>query len=148
MTDPTARDLIDRLGMQPHPEGGWYAETWRAPAPDGERATSTAIHFLLEEGQRSHWHTVDAAEIWCHHAGAPVRLRLSADGEAVTDHVLGSDVMAGQEPQVVVPEGHWQAAEATEGWSLVTCAVAPGFTFAGFVLAAPGWEPGSTRAGR
>lgn len=139
--DP-AQHLIDRLGLAPHPEGGWYAETWRAPAVEGARPASTGIHYLLQAGERSHWHTVDADEIWLFHAGDPLRLRLSPDGVAVHEHLLGVDPDAGQVPQVVVPTGWWQSAEPTGAHTLVSCVVAPGFDFAGFTLAPEGWEPG------
>ncbi|NBC37459.1 cupin [Novosphingobium sp. FSY-8] len=141
--DPAAVALIERLGMAPHPEGGWYVETWRAPADDGERAGSTAIYFLLEGAQASHWHKVDAAEIWLWHAGHPLRLqRAASDAGPVETLALGNDILAGQCAQAVIPAHHWQAARADAGWALVSCVVAPGFDFAGFTLAAPGWEPG------
>ncbi|WP_443969949.1 cupin domain-containing protein [Sphingobium sp. CR28] len=140
----SARDLIAALGLAPHPEGGWYRETWRALSPPGDRANATAIHFLLEAGQRSHWHTVDAAEIWLWHAGSPLAL-LTAPGEdgPVSRVTLGGDVLAGQAPQHVVAPGHWQAAESLGEWSLVSCVVSPGFDFAGFVLAPLDWAPGA-----
>jgi uncharacterized protein len=139
--DAAVAELIERLGLQPHPEGGWYAETWRADAPPGERPTGTAIYYLLAAGQRSHWHRVDAAEIWHHYAGAPLRLRIQA-GDAPTATVrLGPDVAAGERPQALVPPGAWQSAEPTGAWSLVGCTVSPAFSFDGFELAPPGWEP-------
>ena len=142
MSDPRA--LIDRLGLAPHPEGGWYRETWRgAPGADG-RAVGTAIHFLLEAGQRSHWHRVDAEELWLWHAGSALDLSLAAgDDDAPALHRLGPDILAGEAPQLRVPAHHWQAAHAARGWALVSCLVVPGFDFAGFTLAAPGWTPGA-----
>jgi uncharacterized protein len=139
-----ARAIIERLNLEPHPEGGWYRETWRADAPPGTRGNATAIYFLLDAGQRSHWHRVDAAELWLWHAGAPLRL-LTAPDEAgpVSERALGNDVLAGQQPQWLVPPHHWQATETTGGWALVSCIVAPAFDFAGFTLAAPGWAPGA-----
>ena len=139
-----AKAIIERLTLAPHPEGGWYRETWRAEAPPGERAGATAILFLLEAGQRSHWHRVDAAELWLWHAGAPLRL-LTAPGEAgpVGEMRLGRDVLAGERPQLLVPSHHWQSTETTNGWALVSCVVAPAFDFAGFTLAASGWAPGA-----
>jgi predicted cupin superfamily sugar epimerase len=136
-----AEAIIAALGLQPHPEGGWYRETFRASA-DGGRSAVTAIHFLLEAGQCSHWHRVDADEIWCWHAGAPLRLGVAPgdEGPAVWQ-LLGGDVLAGQAVQAVVPAGAWQAARADGGWALVSCIVAPGFDFAGFELAPPGWSP-------
>lgn len=143
----TARALIDRLGLQPHPEGGWYAETWRAIASEGERASSTAIHFLLEAGQSSHWHRVDAAEIWLWHAGDPLLLSLcETDAGPAETVTLGGDVLAGQKVQHVIPPHWWQAARPAvgpAGYVLVSCVVAPGFDFAGFELAAPVWNPGA-----
>ncbi len=136
----TARQLIDRLQLRPHPEGGWYRETCRTPGPDGGRGVVTAIHFLLEPGQRSHWHRVDATEIWLHQAGGAVHLRIAAGGE-ITAHRLGPDVMGGDVLQAVVAAGRWQAAAAGETWALVACVVAPAFEFSGFELAPPGWAP-------
>ncbi|WP_374471341.1 cupin domain-containing protein [Phenylobacterium sp.] len=137
-----ARAVIDRLQLQPHPEGGWYRETWRGPpGPDG-RAVATSILFLLEAGQRSHWHRVDASELWLFQAGAPLTLRTSW-GEGVTETRLGGDPLAGDVQQAVVEPHEWQAAEAGRGWALVACVVAPGFDFAGFEMAPPGWTPGA-----
>ncbi len=135
----TAEALIARLGLEPHPEGGHYRQTWAADTPG--RPTATAILFLLAEGERSHWHKVDAAELWLFHAGSPLTLRIaeSDDGPAVA-HTLGPDPLAGQEPQVIVPAHHWQAAETTGAYTLVSCIVSPGFTFDGFTLAEPGFE--------
>jgi predicted cupin superfamily sugar epimerase len=133
-----ADEIIDVLGLQPHPEGGWFAETWRdATLP---RGAGTAIYFLLREGERSHWHRVDAAETWHHYAGAPLALSIAADA-AVTTTVLGTDLGAGERPQATVPAGAWQAAETTGAFTLVGCTVAPAFRFEGFELAPPGWEP-------
>lgn len=141
MTDPRA--LIDRLNLAPHPEGGWYRETWRGPAGADGRASGTAIHFLLEAGQSSHWHRVDAEEIWLWHAGAALTLSLAATGaDAPARHRLGPDIIAGEAPQIRIPAHHWQAAHADKGWALVSCIVVPGFDFAGFSLAPPGWAPG------
>ena len=139
MTDATA--LIARLGLAPHPEGGWYRETFRQPAPgdaDG-RGLATAILFLLDLGQSSHWHRVDAAELWLWHAGSPLRLLI--DDGTPQEHLLGGDVLAGQLPQAIVPANAWQAAEAQLGWALVSCIVTPAFDFSGFELAPPGWSP-------
>ena len=147
MGDSAAR-LIEQLGLAAHPEGGWYKETWRGDAgPDG-RAQGTAIIFLLKAGEASHWHTVDAAELWLWQAGDPLELRLAAgDAGLVRSVILGADVAAGQALQGLVAPGEWQAArsagEPVHGYSLVSCVVVPGFDFAGFTLAAPGWEPGA-----
>ena len=140
-TDPEVADLVARLGMRRHPEGGWYAETWRHQPAPGERPAGTAIYYLLAAGQRSHWHRVDATEIWHHYAGAPLRLAVQDGDDPTATLVLGPDVAAGQVPQVIVPAGAWQAADPTGAWSLVGCTVTPGFTFAGFEMAPPGWSP-------
>lgn len=148
MTAPLseAKALIEALGLAPHPEGGWYRETWRAAAQDGDRAQATAIHFLLEAHQRSHWHIVDAAEIWLWHAGDPLLLSLSPDENGpVRDIILGGDILKAQSPQHVVAPHEWQAAAplpGPHGFSLVSCVVAPAFQFEGFTLAQPGWSPG------
>ncbi|GGC31786.1 cupin [Novosphingobium marinum] len=142
MTD--ARRIIEALRLAPHPEGGWYRETWRAEAAGGDRASATAIHFLLEEHDRSHWHRVDAAEVWLWHAGATLTLSMAAsDDSPSVDVTLGADVLSGQSPQAVVPAGHWQAAAPDGGWTLVSCIVSPGFEFDGFELAPEGWSPGA-----
>jgi predicted cupin superfamily sugar epimerase len=142
MTDAGA--LIEKLDLQPHPEGGWYRETWRAEAAEGERASATSIVFLLEAGQTSHWHKVDASEIWLFHAGSPLSLRTAKGDDGPIDEIrLGPDVLAGERPQFRIAPGEWQAAEADRGWALVSCIVSPGFEFGGFTLAEPGWEPGS-----
>ena len=144
-----AEDLIAALGMAPHPEGGHYAETFRDIPPGGGRPVSTAILFLLRAGEVSHWHRVtDAVEIWHWHAGAPLRLSQSGDGRHMAQAVLGADVLAGQSPQLVVPANHWQAAESLGAWTLVGCTVAPGFEFARFELAPPGWAPGLSATAR
>jgi predicted cupin superfamily sugar epimerase len=137
MTDPKA--LIDTLELARHPEGGWFRETFRQAAPGGGRGLATAILFLLEAGQRSHWHRVDAAELWLWHAGSPLALAIH-DGVRNT-HVLGPDVLDGHSLQVLVPPQAWQSAEASRGWALVSCVVTPAFEFSGFELAPPEWQP-------
>lgn len=136
-----AAALIEALGLRPHPEGGWYRETWRADAAPGERPAGTAILFLLEAHQRSHWHRVDGEEHWFWHSGAPLILSVAAEGEAARDLLLGPDILAGQMPQGRVPAHHWQASTPQGGWTLVSCTVTPGFDFAGFTLAPPDWAP-------
>ena len=141
MTEESASQIIATLGMQRHPEGGWYVQTFKDAEEADGRARSTAIYYLLEAGEKSHWHRVDAVEVWHFYAGAPLRLSIS-DGAAVVEHVLGTDLVAGQRPQVVVPQGAWQAAVSLGDFTLVGCTVAPGFEFAGFELAASDWAPG------
>ena len=133
--------IVDVLNLQPHPEGGMYAETWRADANTGERAAGTAIYFLLRAGERSHWHRVDAAEIWHFYAGDALELRTSADGRSVETARLGPDLAAGERPQLVVAPHAWQTARSLGAWTLVGCTVSPGFEFGGFELAPPAWEP-------
>lgn len=136
-------DVIRILGLRPHPEGGWYAETHRIAAPGGKRSPCTAIYYALGAGERSHWHHVDATEIWHWHAGDALELQLAASGhDQPIAHVLGPDLAAGQRPQVVAPPYHWQAARTLGAWTLVGCTVSPGFEFSGFVMAEPGWSPG------
>jgi predicted cupin superfamily sugar epimerase len=146
--DLGANEIIRILNMQPHPEGGHYVETFRdAPSSDdvsssSGRATATAIYFLLQVGEVSHWHRVDAAEIWLWHAGAPLALSISPpDGIGAAAVHLGPDLRAGQRPQAIVPKDHWQAAESLGAWTMASCVVAPGFEFSGFQLAAPDWRP-------
>ena len=140
-TTPADR-LIRELGLKPHPEGGFYTETWR-DAPGGPaRGAGSAILFLLARGDRSRWHRVDAAEIWHHYAGAPLELSIAAHGGAAVTHRLGDDVLAGDRPQIVVPADAWQSARSLGDWTLVGCTVSPAFRFEGFELAPDGWEPG------
>ena len=142
MTDTTAAAVIDRLGLRPHPEGGWYAETWRAQAAEGERPSASAILYLLAAGERSHWHRVDAAEIWQYSAGDPLELRIWAGDDApVATHHLGAGMSGDETPQVTVPPGAWQAARPLGAWTLVGCIVSPAFVFDGFELAPDGWQP-------
>ncbi len=136
----SADQIIARLRLQPHPEGGWYRQTWEGPQILG-RASGTAIYFLLAAGQRSHWHRVDADEIWLYHAGAPLRLSVSDSDQGPAQHLtLGPDVLGDQTPQAVVHAGHWQAAQTLGDYTLVSCTVSPGFRFDGFVLAPPGFD--------
>jgi uncharacterized protein len=148
-----ARDVIRLLDLAPHPEGGWYRETWRAPAPEGQRAAGTAIYYLLEAGDLSHWHRVDAAELWHWYGGAPLSLTVSPDGHAAETALLGPELAAGQRPQRIVPAGWWQTAVSLGAWTLAGCTVSPGFEFQGFEMAPPHWRPtprpsaGSPRGG-
>lgn len=141
MAELSAADIIAILDLKPHPEGGHYRETFRDEAGDGARAASTAIYFLLAEGEVSRWHRVDAAEVWHWHAGAPLLLSIAPPGGHAVDHRLGVDIAAGERPQGVVPPGHWQSARSLGAWTLVGCTVAPGFTFETFELAAEGFAP-------
>ncbi|MDU9003799.1 cupin domain-containing protein [Sedimentitalea todarodis] len=134
----TADEIITHLGLAPHPEGGWFRQTW--VAENSGRPGGTCIYFLLQGDQVSHWHRVDATEIWLFHAGAPLVLSISAnmDGPA-TDHLLTPDLTKGA-PQIIVPEDHWQSAQSTGAHTLVSCTVCPGFQFEGFTLAPPGFD--------
>jgi len=144
----SADELIEQLQLSPHPEGGWYRETWRGPQGEDGRAVGTAILFLLKAGEASHWHKVDASELWIWQRGDPLALRLFNDGEENVRVVpLGPDLRANQRLQHPVDPGEWQAAKPmiptadAVGYSLVTCVVTPGFEFSGFELAPPGWDP-------
>jgi uncharacterized protein len=138
----TPEEIIRTLGMQRHPEGGWYVETFR-DGNGGTRGHSTAIYYLLEAGERSHWHRVrDAAEVWHFYVGDPLRLKIS-DGRTTQIVTLGIDFAGGERPQAIVPANAWQTAEPLGRFTLVGCTVAPGFDFASFEMAPPDWEPGS-----
>lgn len=139
-----AAATIAALGLQPHPEGGWFVETWRDAPADGSRGAGTAIYFLLEADQVSHWHTVDATEIWHHYAGGPLDLLIATSDDGPVETVrLASDLVDGHRPQGIVPAGAWQAARPVDGPVLVGCTVAPAFEFTHFHLASPDWQPGS-----
>lgn len=143
-TVETAADVIAVLGLAPHPEGGFYRETFRDHMCDADgRAASTAIYFLLPAGVVSRWHRVDAAEVWHWHAGAALTLSIADAAGSRTSITLGTDFANGQQPQGVVPAHHWQQAESLGAWTLVGCTVAPGFEFSGFDLAPPGHELGA-----
>lgn len=132
--------LVVQLGLQPHPEGGFFRETFRSPHPVvGQggmlRSASTAIFFLLPRGIFSAWHRVHADEAWHLYAGGPLVLHLISAEGAYTQVTLGMDLVAGQRPQHVVPAGVWQAAQPTDGnWALAGCTVSPGFDFADFEM--------------
>lgn len=138
----TAQKVAAKLGLKPHPEGGYYRETYRHIPPTGDRGMMTAIYYLLPEGERSHWHRVDAVEIWHWYAGAPLALLISGNGKDVETLQLGANLEGREKPQAIVPAGAWQSAESLGAWSLVGCTVAPAFEFDGFELAAPDWIPG------
>ena len=138
---PSAADIIARLELKPHPEGGHFRETFRDPRLDANgRSVSTAIYFLLARGERSHWHRIDAVEVWHFYAGSALTLQI-ADSDGTYTARLGADLAAGEVPQAVVPAQAWQAAESAGDWTLVGCTVAPGFDFAAFELAPKGWVP-------
>ena len=139
-----ADEIIALLELEPHPEGGYFKETFRdsVQSSDG-RAASTAIYFVLRAGEVSRWHKVDASEMWHWYAGAPLKLSISPDAAGPVDHVqLGMDWSAGQRPQAVVPAHFWQQAQSLGDWTLVGCTVAPGFEFSGFEMASAEFNPG------
>ena len=138
---PSAADIIAQLDLKPHPEGGRYRETFRDSCDANGRPRSTAIYFLLARGERSHWHRIDAVEVWHYYAGAALTLQI-ADDDGLRNITLGPDIAAGEVPQAIVPAHAWQAATSGGDWTLVGCTVAPGFEFAKFELAPKGWEPG------
>jgi len=142
MTSISPSRIIALLGLRQHPEGGQFVETFRDPAPSAGRRYSTAIYYLLQAGEISRWHRVDAAEVWHFYAGSALELVLSPDGSSEERRWLGLDLAAGERPQIVVPAGWWQTARTAGDWTLVGCTVAPAFDFAGFELAPPGWKPG------
>jgi uncharacterized protein len=138
----TAADVIARLELRPHPEGGYYRETFRDANSDARgRSRSTAIYYLLTRGNRSHWHRIDAAEIWHYYAGSALNLEIAHEGCSKHAVRLGPDLAAGERPQAIVPASAWQSAETTGDWTLVGCTVAPAFEFAHFEMAPNGWEP-------
>ena len=137
----TADEIIKKLNMQPHPEGGYYAETFRDPREENGRSVGTAIYYLLRAGELSHWHRVDAAEIWHFYLGAPLELGVAKPDSPKSVLTLGTDLESGQLPQQIVPAGYWQMAKSLGDWTLVGCTVAPGFEFSGFEMAASDWEP-------
>ncbi|SDI46790.1 hypothetical protein SAMN04488026_100383 [Aliiruegeria lutimaris] len=133
--------IISQLGLRQHPEGGWYRQTWIEEPSTGARAAGTAIYYLLERGQRSHWHKVDATEIWRFYAGDPLILSMSAsEAGPCSEQWLGPNIAARQSPQIIVPKDHWQSARTSGDWALVGCTVSPGFTFDGFTLAPPDFD--------
>lgn len=136
-----ADQIIAALGLEPHPEGGYFKETFRDGEPEGARAHSTAIYFLLKAGEVSRWHRVDAVEIWHWHAGASLALAIASPGGASETLRIGPAILDGERPQGVVPKGHWQQAWSLGAWTLVGCTVAPGFEFSGFEMAAPDFSP-------
>ena len=140
-------EWVTSLGLQRHPEGGWYAETWRSestvdvPGYPGPRNLGTGIYFLLLPGEESAWHRVRSAELWFHHRGSTLELSLGGNGDRPDDATrnrLGPDVANGESPQLLVPPGHWQSARPLgDEPVLVSCVVVPGFDFADFELLDP-----------
>ena len=137
----TAAEVIERLRLEPHPEGGHYRQTWIAESDGDERAAGTAIFFLLATGERSHWHRVDATEIWHWYAGGPLSMTVSPNGHDAESFLLGPEIAAGQRPQRIVPPHWWQTSTSMGAWTLVGCTVSPGFQFEGFEMAPPDWRP-------
>jgi uncharacterized protein len=147
MQGMTAAEVVRLLELKPHPEGGHYRETWRDERKvEGGRAASTLIYYLLDTGDVSDWHRVDAAEVWHWYGGAPLVITVSPNGHDAEAHHLGLDLRARQKPQFVVPQGWWQTATSLGAWTLVGCTVAPAFEFSGFELAPPGWRPTPRKA--
>lgn len=142
----TADEMIRRLRLEPHPEGGHFRETYRHRPEDGGRGAVTAIYYLLRRGETSAWHRIDAVEIWHYYAGAPLALTLSDNGHDVNSFHLGPDLTLNQQPQVIVPAGTWQSAVSLGLWTLVGCTVAPAFSFDGFELAPKDWKPAARRS--
>jgi predicted cupin superfamily sugar epimerase len=143
----TAKELIEALELAPHPEGGWYRETWRSAAEPGERPAATAVYYVIEPGQRSHWNRVDADEMWLWHAGDSLDLfTAESDSGPVRTVRLGGRIGEGEQPQVIIPKGQWQSAALPDGgdagYAFLSCIVAPAFEFDGYKLAEPGWSPG------
>lgn len=141
----TADEIIELLKLEPHPEGGFFRETFRDPigfpSGDATRAASTAIYFLLKGGQTSRWHKVDAVEIWHHYLGAPLELGIAPERGPARKLVLGPALQSGEHPQAIVPRDHWQQARSLGEFTLVGCTVAPGFEFSSFTLAPDGFSP-------
>lgn len=137
----TADEIIRTLNLKPHPEGGYYCEEFRDEFAVDGRSASTAIYYLLQAGEKSHWHRIDTAEVWHHYAGAPLEIQIAEEGKPRKTILLGTDLTAGQRPQVPVPGGAWQTAEPQGDWVLVGCTVAPGFEFSQFKMAPPDWTP-------
>lgn len=142
----TAEQLIRALDLAPHPEGGWYRETWRSNAQAGERAAASAVYYVIEPGQTSRWNRVDADEMWLWHSGDPLDLAMAeSDGGPVRTARLGGRIDQGEQPQVIIPAGQWQSAVPVDGgeagYTLLSCVVAPAFEFAGYELAPSGWSP-------
>jgi predicted cupin superfamily sugar epimerase len=146
----TAQEVIQKLNLSPHPEKGWYIQTFEDADKTNNRSHSTAIYYLLEKGVVSHWHRVlDATEIWHYYGGAPLKLSLSHnDGKPVKQQLLGPDIFNNQLPQIIVEKGEWQRAESLGDWTLIGATVAPAFIYEVFEMAPPGWEPNGASASK
>jgi uncharacterized protein len=142
MMTMTASQVIGLLNLEPHPEGGWYRQSFSDRPDSTGRPLSTAIYYLLEGGKRNAWHRVDATEMWHWYGGDAMRIEVSHDGVHRIESLLGPDLMSGERPQFVIPAGHWQRTTCLGDWALIGCTVTPGFQFSRFELAEPGWEPG------
>lgn len=140
--EPHVDALVTRLGLERHPEGGYYRRTWEHPEALAGRPLGSAILYLLGRGERSHWHRIDAVELWHFYEGGPIELEISVDGVTTERHVLGPDAEDGHVRQVPVPSGAWQAAATLDGYALVGCTVTPAFLFDHHELAPPHWRPG------
>jgi uncharacterized protein len=147
MAGLSKEEVVRLLDLDPHPEGGYFRQTFRDPRMVAERAASTAIYYLLGIDDVSGWHRVDAVEVWHFYAGAPLVITVSENRHDTSSHHLGPDLTRGQRPQFVVPAGWWQAAASLGVWTLVGCTVAPGIEYSGFELAPPGWRPTPLPAG-
>lgn len=140
----TADEIIRKLDLTPHPEGGYYRRTFchGDTRPDG-RGLASSIYYLLADGQQSHWHLLkDSTELWHWHSGSPLQHRISGDGKTVETSILGPDILLGQMPQIIVAPGIWQQATSTGAWTLVSCTVVPEFRFDSYILAPQDWQPG------
>ncbi len=141
----TAEQIIEKLDLSPHPEGGFFRETQRIESKLGQRSLSTSIYFLLQRGQASHWHRIDACETWHFYAGSPLELLSSSSEQGpIETRFLGPDLHSGQQPQLVIQAHEWQAAKTLGDYTLVGCTVSPGFEFSKFELAPPDWQPGKS----
>jgi len=141
-TLPPAHEVIARLALEAHPEGGFFRETWRDEPADGGRGRGSSIFFLLRGGEQSRWHRIDSTEIWHFYEGAPLELLVTGDGEHVTRHVMGPGLFDGETPQAIVPPDAWQSARSLGDWTLVGCTVSPAFEFDFFEMADDDFRPG------
>ena len=144
ISDLDSEAVIKLLDLKPHPEGGYFAESFRDEEPKNKRGYSTAIYYLLKRGEVSNWHRIDSVEIWHWYAGSPLQLSILSKDEAIADQILGPNLPVGQRPQIVVPRLSWQSAKSMGNWTLVGCTVSPAFEFDGFEMAPSDWVPGDS----